>query len=228
MRANLFFLLAGALSLLLTQPAPCQNKEKPKIDRRLRDTSARYIFPLDNLPRRHTTGLNILGLFAQNAHAFYEWRALPILGLRQQVMIGRFREPSSDPEIPFKVRAFVVGGGTELAIYPFRKAPRGSYLAAGGTYRWYNAEILLPNTSPATGFFTGRKKLHLLSASVVAGWQFIAGNWFVMNPFLGAAWNFSLLHAAEGSDQEAVRQARIAGTGPVSFRFGLILGLAFK
>lgn len=228
MRAYLFLLLTVGLSIFIAQPARCQKKEKIKIDRRLRDTSARYVFPLDNLPRRHTTGLNILGLFAQNAHVFYEWRALPVVGLRQQVMIGRFREPSSDPDIPFKVRAFVLGGGTELAIYPYRKAPRGPYLALGGTYRWYNAEILIPAAPPATGYSSGRKKLHLLSASVLCGWQFIAGNWFVINPYLGAGLNYPILQAIEGTDQEAVRRTRIAGTGQISARFGLILGLAFK
>lgn len=221
-------LLGCVLGLFAVQPLWSQKKEKVKIDRRLRDTSARYIFPLDNLPRRHTTGLNLLGLFAQNAHIFYEWKSFPSLGLRQQVLIGRFREPASDPEIPFKIRAFVAGGGTELVLYPFGKAPRGPYLAAGGSYRWYDAEISIPNAAPATGYTTGRKKLHLLSVSAVTGWQFIAGNWFVINPFVGAARNFSFLHIVSGAYEEAVRQARIAGTGQISVRFGLIVGLAFK
>lgn len=216
------------MGLLFAQHLWCQRKEKVKIDRSLRDTSAQYIFPLDNLPRRHTTGLNILGLFAQNAHIFYEWRALPFLGIRQQVMVGRFREPSSDPAIPFTIRSFVAGGGSELVVYPFRKAPRGPYLGVGGSYRWYRAEILLPLEPPGEGYDEGRKKLHLLSASLIAGWQFIAGNWFVINPFAGVARNFPYIYEVSGANPEAIRNTRIAGTGTFSVRFGLNVGLAFK
>lgn len=215
----------GSPSLLLAQ-----KKDKIKIDRSLRDTSARYVFHLDNLPRRHVVGFNILALFARNAHVFYEWRARSFLGLRQQVIAGRFSQPSPRTEVPYKVQSTLLGYGLELVFYPLNRAPRGPYLAFGGSYRWFNARIpvITDDPSPESSLPLVRKKISMFSTSVVAGWQFIAGNWFVVNPFSGAALNFPFTYFQEIPVPDYQDQVRVPGTAPVTVRFGLLLGLAIK
>ncbi|MCX7767672.1 MAG: hypothetical protein N2110_01435 [Flavobacteriales bacterium] len=211
-------------------PIWAQKTPKPKIDRRLRDTSVKYIFPLENQPRRHVIGLNIFGLFARNAHLFYEWKILSRLSVRQQAMAGRVRQPADDPSLPFRVRTLILGYGIEAIGYPWGKAPRGPWLSLGGTYRWYAAEV--PYQAPLPGGQSevryAQHKMHLWSAMGLVGFQFIAGNWFVVAPYAGAAYNRSNTVTLVALDPELAEGVRLPGTAPWTIRGGIILGLAFK
>lgn len=223
-------LLLVALWVGMVLPLWAQKPPKPKIDRRLRDTSAKYIFPLENQPLRHVIGMNIIGLFARNAHLFYEWKALPQLSLRQQAMAGRVRQPADESSLPFRVRTLILGYGLEAVVYPWGKAPRGPWFSLGGTYRWYAAEVpyrfFHPNGQSEVR--SGRHKMHLWSAMCLVGVQFIAGNWFVITPYTGAAYNWGKSVSLVAPDPELVAAVRLPGTAPWTLRGGIILGLAFK
>jgi len=207
-----------------------QVKEKVKIDRRLADTSAPYIFALDNLPRRHVTTVNLAALFALNGHFTYEWRALNFLGFKLQAMGGRFRQLSTMPLLPYRVRSYLVGTSADLVFYPLKKAPRGLYFTVGGGYRWYDSDIpYLALIAPDMYFVAhGFKSFHLISASTGVGWQFIAGNWFVINPYMGLSLNKQDGVRIRGKVSDYVKDFTVPGTSLLAFRFGLFLGLAFK
>jgi hypothetical protein len=193
-----------------------QKKSKNGIERNLRDTSAKFNYSWDKKPIRHVIHWNPASTFVLTGVLGYEIKVHKRASILVRGLYGSYSLNSTSFR---QACAFV-----EPRIYVLATAPRGLYVSPYLRYRWFEATDIV-TINGITNAQT--MKANSYSVGLTLGWQWILGNWFMVNPYIGGAWNYHNIQSSTPNYNDRFYLSSLGFT-PVSFRWGVCLGLAFK
>jgi hypothetical protein len=214
-------LFVGGLNLFAQGRKPAQRPPK--------DTLVKSIFKWEKEPRKNMIQWNFLSTFVLAGNFSYERILSKHVGLLIGGYAGKYTLSSRSDSLPFDAQIFGTGGTLEIKLYPLGSAGRGFYLSPYSSFRFFKLNSPYIISPPGAEYTYGAKKAESfnLSAGVTVGYRWILGNWFIINPYLGAGYNVSRFHFFEEA-QKADFNTRFIFTGPYEIRFGLNLGIALK
>lgn len=201
---------------ILPALAFAQKKSKDGIERNLRDTSAKFHYSWDKKPIRHVIHWNPASTFVLTGVLGYEVKVHKRASLLLRGLYGSYSVNSTSFT---QACAFL-----EPRVYVLGTAPRGLYVSPYLRYRWFKANDIVTINGITN---TQTMKAHSASIGVTIGWQWILGNWFMVNPYVGGAWNY---HSVQSTTPNYTDRFYLSSLGftPVTFRWGVCMGLGFK
>lgn len=222
-----FWSLFGLLVFLSGSYLFGQNRNSK--ERQTKDSLQKSIFKWEKEPRKNLIQWNFLSTFVLAANFSYERNLSNHIGLLIGGYAGRYTLTSRSDSLPFDTQLFGTGGTLEIKVYPLGTGGRGFYLSPYSSFRFFKLNSPYITSPPGTEYSYGTKKAESfnLSAGVTLGYRWILGNWFIINPYLGAGYNVSRFHLFEDA-QKTDFNTRFIFTGPYEIRFGLNLGVALK
>ena len=234
--------LVFALSMPLTaqtdtsgvkQKKPRKKEPKEKVTplRNLRDTiSTEYNFKWDKEIRKNALRVNPVSAFVLIGNVDYERYISPMLTFNLNAFYGSNRIYTDVSGRIYPTNFVTAGGLFEFRIYPWKKALRGFYLAPYLQYHYYRListyEDSYDPASQTASVSRHKAHIHMGAAGAVAGYQWILGNWFAINLFAGAGYNYYYWNAG-GSPQDRFT-TRSLGVVPYELRAGISIGIALK
>lgn len=213
-----------------TDTAKVVKKAKRKI-MSLRDTnSTKYDFKWDKELRKNAIRFNPISAFVLVGNVDYERRIAPWASFNINAFVGANTNYQDTDGRIYPTTFFVAGGGFDFRFYPFKKALRGFYFGPYVSYRYYKLtslkeEVFIPSTSYVLTS-VHRAESQMLAVGGLVGYQWILGNWFALNLFAGAGYNY--VHwQSYGSPRENFALKGL-GIHPYQIRAGVSVGIAPK
>lgn len=210
-----------------------QDIKAPKQERLKRmeeDSIDKKAFICDKEPRKNIVQWNFLSTFVLAGNFSYE----RVISKHTAILVGgyagKYTLSSPGGILPYDTDIFATGGYLELKVFPLGKSPRGPYVAPYGLFRFFKLKApILTGTAPDGEYTFGARRAESfnLSTGLTLGYRWILGNWFVVNPYLGAGYNIPRFHyfdEAEFGDFNT----NLIFVKNYEIRFGLNLGIALK
>ncbi len=212
---------------------PREKKPKEKVSplRNLKDTiSTHYDFKWDKEVRKNAIRVNPVSAFVLIGNVDYERYISPLVSVNINGFFGSNRIYTDVSGRVYPTNFMTAGGILEFRFYPWKKALRGFYVAPYLQYHFYRListyedsyDPLTQNASVSRH----KAQIHMGAAGGVAGYQWILGNWFAINIFAGAGYNYYQWNTM-GSPQDRFTTKSL-GVIPYDIRGGVSIGIAIK
>lgn len=206
-----------------------KDKERKVRKHNLRDTaSTKYDFIWDKELRKNALRFNPLSAFLLVGNIDYERRIAPWASFNINAFAGANTVYNDTDGRVYPTNFFHAGGGFDLRFYPFKKSLRGFYFGPYTAYRFFKLTSLHEESFIDGKAITSVHKgeVQMLSAGAITGYQFILGNWFALNLFAGAGYNY-VHKQLFGSPQEYFATKGM-GIVPYQIKAGISIGVALK
>jgi outer membrane autotransporter protein len=170
--------------------------------RQTKDTLDKSVFKWEKEPRKNMIQWNFLSTFVLAANFSYERTFSKYAG----ILVGGF-----------------------AGKYPLGGGGRCLYVSPYSSFRFFKLNSPYITSPPGAEYTYGANKAESfnLSIGLSLGYRWILGNWFIINPYLGAGYNVSRFHFFEDAQKNDFN-TRFIFAGPYEVRFGLNLGVALK
>jgi hypothetical protein len=197
--------------------------------RQTKDTLDKSVFKWEKEPRKNMIQWNFLSTFVLAANFSYERTFSKYAGILVGGFAGKYTLTSRSDSLPFDTQIFGTGGTLEIKLYPLGGGGRGLYVSPYSSFRFFKLNSPYITSPPGAEYTYGANKAESfnLSIGLSLGYRWILGNWFIINPYLGAGYNVSRFHFFEDAQKNDFN-TRFIFAGPYEVRFGLNLGVALK
>lgn len=176
-----------------------------------------YNFLWDKEPRKHLLKINIPSAFAQVGNLSYEVIIKKRVGIQIGGLAGSYFISRTENKL--------YGGMFETKVYFKNNAPRAFYASLNFRYRYLDSESIEFLDDELYKIYNLNVQSYSLGLNL--GRQWVLGNWFAVNPFVGAVYNLHQFNYGPDATKDKFNLTWL-GLTPWTFRWGVQIGMAFK